>query len=41
MHAPFDVASGDVRLCGAVVTLDTETGKAVAIERVMLQAGQG
>ena len=40
MHAPFDVAFGDVRLCGAVVTLDTETGKAVAIERVMLQAGR-
>ena len=41
MHAPFDVASGDVRLCGAVVTLDTETGKATAIERVMLCSGQG
>jgi metallophosphoesterase (TIGR00282 family) len=41
MHAPFDVATGDVRLCGAVVTLDTETGKATAIERVMLCSGQG
>ncbi len=41
MHAPFDVATGDVRLCGAVVTIDTETGKAVHFERVMLRAGQG
>ena len=41
MHAPFDVATGDVRLCGAVVTLDTETGNATAIERVMLYSGRG
>lgn len=41
MHAPFDVATGDVRLCGAVVTLDTATGKATAFERVMLRSGQG
>ena len=41
MHAPFDVATGDVRLCGAVVTLDTETGNATAIERVMLSSGRG
>lgn len=34
MHAPFDVASGDVRLCGALVTVDSQTGKALAIERV-------
>jgi metallophosphoesterase (TIGR00282 family) len=34
MHAPFDVAHGDVRLCGAKVTVDATTGKAVAIERV-------
>lgn len=37
MHAPFDVASGDVRLCGAKVTVDTATGKALAIERVQLR----
>ena len=36
MHAPFTVASGDVRICGAVVTLDPATGKASAIERVQL-----
>jgi hypothetical protein len=37
MHAPFDVAIGDVRLAGACVTLDAETGKAKSIERVMLR----
>jgi hypothetical protein len=36
MHAPFDVALGDVRLCGAKVTVDSVTGKARSIERVML-----
>ena len=36
MHAPFDVATGDVRLCGAKVTVDTQSGKATAIERVLL-----
>jgi metallophosphoesterase (TIGR00282 family) len=30
----FDVATGDVRLCGAIVEVDPETGRAVAIERV-------
>jgi calcineurin-like phosphoesterase len=30
----FDVATGDVRLCGAIVEADPETGRAVAIERV-------
>jgi len=29
-----DVAQGDVRLCGAIVTFDSLTGKAVAISRV-------
>ena len=32
----FDVATGDLRACGAVVTADTETGRATAIERVMV-----
>ena len=36
MHAPFTVAKGDVRLCGALVTVDMETGKALRIERVQL-----
>jgi metallophosphoesterase (TIGR00282 family) len=30
----FDVATGDLRVCGAVVTANTETGRATAIERV-------
>ncbi len=31
---PFDVATGDVRLCGALVEIDTATGKAIRIERI-------
>ncbi|HEX3601236.1 MAG TPA: TIGR00282 family metallophosphoesterase [Lacipirellulaceae bacterium] len=30
----FDVATGDVRLCGTIISVDTETGKATAIERI-------
>jgi metallophosphoesterase (TIGR00282 family) len=30
----FEVATGDVRLCGTIVTIDTETGRATAIERL-------
>jgi metallophosphoesterase (TIGR00282 family) len=30
----FDVASGDVRLCGTIVTADPESGRATAIERL-------
>ena len=30
----FDVATGDVRLCGAIVEADPETGRALAIERL-------
>jgi metallophosphoesterase (TIGR00282 family) len=37
MHAPFTVASGDVRICGALVTLDPASGKASSIERVLLK----
>jgi len=32
----FDVASGDLRVQGAVITADTETGLATAIERVSI-----
>jgi metallophosphoesterase (TIGR00282 family) len=32
---PFDVASGDLRLGGAIVDVDAATGKATAIRRVM------
>jgi hypothetical protein len=36
MHAPFVVAAGDIRLAGAIVTVDGETGQALAIERVLV-----
>ncbi len=36
MPVHFDVASGDPRLCGALVEIDTETGRAVAIQRVAI-----
>ncbi|MFH0889438.1 MAG: TIGR00282 family metallophosphoesterase [Planctomycetota bacterium] len=34
MPASFDVAKNDVRLCGAVVTIDSDTGKAIRIKRI-------
>jgi calcineurin-like phosphoesterase len=37
MHAPFSVAAGDVKMCGALVTVNAVTGKAIAIERVLLR----
>jgi len=37
MPQPFDVATGDVRLCGALVEIDPETGRALSIERVEAQ----
>ena len=33
----FDVATGDVRLCGTIVDADPETGRATAIERICLR----
>lgn len=30
----FDLATGDLRVCGALVTADTQTGRATAIERI-------
>src|SRR6476659_534272 len=30
----FDVATADVRLCGTIITADSETGRATAIERL-------
>src|SRR5262245_34646703 len=33
---PFDVAEGDVRLGGAIVEVDANTGRATAIRRIML-----
>lgn len=41
MHAPFTVATGDVRLAGAMVSVDTVTGKATSIERVMESVDAG
>lgn len=35
--SPFDVATGDPRLAGAIVDLDAETGRAHAIRRVMVR----
>jgi metallophosphoesterase (TIGR00282 family) len=34
MPQPFDVATGDVRMCGIVAEIDPETGRALAIERI-------
>ena len=33
----FDVATGDVRLCGSIVDIDAETGRATAIERICVR----
>ena len=38
MYAHFDVASEDVRLSGAVIEADPDTGKALSIERVEVKA---
>ena len=37
MPHPFDVATGDVRLCGALAEIDAETGRAISIERIEAQ----
>jgi metallophosphoesterase (TIGR00282 family) len=34
MPAPFEMATGDVRLCGALAEIDPETGRAISIERI-------
>jgi 2',3'-cyclic-nucleotide 2'-phosphodiesterase len=39
MHAPFDVADGDLRVCGVMVRIDTDTRRAVAIERIEIPVG--
>jgi calcineurin-like phosphoesterase len=36
----FDVATADVRLCGAIVTVDPETGQATSIERLCVKEGE-
>lgn len=35
--APFDVATGDVRMCGVLAEIDTSTGKAISVERIEVQ----
>ncbi len=37
MPAKFEVADEDVRACGAVITIDTETGKSEGIDRVVIK----
>lgn len=41
MPTYFEVASGDIHLCGAIVTADPDTGRASAIERVNLAYNPG
>jgi metallophosphoesterase (TIGR00282 family) len=36
----FDVATGDVRLCGSIITADPENGRATAIERLCVTEGE-
>lgn len=38
MPAHFEVATGDVRLCGALATVDSESGRALEIRRVVIRA---
>ncbi len=40
MPNKFDVAQGNVKLCGAIVEVDTTTGKALKIERVQEKFGE-
>src|SRR5258708_36929762 len=39
MPQPFDVATGDVRLCGALAEIVSDTGKAISFERIEVQGG--
>ncbi len=41
MHAPFDVADGDLRVCGVFLEVDTETRRATGIERIELPTSLG
>jgi hypothetical protein len=34
MPTPFDVATGDVRMCGALAEIDETTGRAISMERI-------
>jgi calcineurin-like phosphoesterase len=34
MPAPYEIATGDVRMCGALAEIDEATGRALSIERI-------
>lgn len=37
MPQPFDVATGDVRMCGVLAEIDETTGRALSVERIEVQ----
>jgi hypothetical protein len=37
MPNTFDVATGDVRMCGALAEIDEQTGRAISMERIEVQ----
>ena len=39
MPVPFEVATGDMRMCGALAEIDEQTGRAVSIERIEVSGG--
>jgi 2',3'-cyclic-nucleotide 2'-phosphodiesterase len=39
MPFPFEVATGDVRLCGALAEIDEQTGRALSMERIDIPGG--
>jgi metallophosphoesterase (TIGR00282 family) len=39
MPAPFEVAMGDVRLCGLLAEIEAETGRAISVERIEVSGG--
>ena len=34
MHQAFDVATGDVRMCGVLAEIDADTGRCISVERI-------
>src|SRR5438552_2235954 len=39
MTVPFEVATGDMRMCGLLTEIETETGRALSVERIEVQGG--
>ena len=39
MPVPFEVATGDMRMCGALADIEAETGRAISIERIEVCGG--